>query len=155
MEVTVRRGGDRRYWSEVRRDDGVVLVLPGQDRKWRIPHDLAHLVTERELRLAHGLFGSIAAGAVFEGMRVVSGRPRHDARARSQQLLKTNARALTVAEVLAGVIHEAAEYERHNRLQSTAEEAWGVLNEERLPYGCALLPEFRSSFGLVEVKKRL
>lgn len=72
--------------------DGVVVWLPSYSRKWRVPHDVAHAVTERELGLAQGVFGSIASVAVFDNMQVVSGRPRHDARAVSARILRSNAR---------------------------------------------------------------
>ena len=68
--------------------------MPSYSRKYRVPHDLAHLVTERELLLATGVFGSLAAGAMFSNARVVSGRPRHDAAARSKRILAANRRGL-------------------------------------------------------------
>lgn len=61
VQVVFERDVRRRYWSHVHRDDGVVLLLPGYDRKWRVPHDLAHLTTERALGLTDGVFGSLAA----------------------------------------------------------------------------------------------
>jgi hypothetical protein len=92
------------------RRDGVVVELPGYDRKYRVPHDLAHLVTERELGLADGVFGSIASGGMFSNMRVVAGKPRHDAAARSKRLLDANKRSLGMAEVLAGALHDDVEH---------------------------------------------
>lgn len=124
----------RGYRSEIHRDDGAVLCLPGYDRKWRIPHDLAHLVAERELGLDDGVFGSIAAGAVFENMTVLSGRQRHDARERSRRVLRANERATATAEVLAGVVHHAAESGGVESVGPEAREAWGVLSAEPFPY---------------------
>ena len=95
--------------ATIHRRDGVVVALHGYDKKFRIPHDLAHAVAERELGLADGVFGSIAGGAVFKGMTVVSGKPRHDAAVRSKRLLDANSKALTRAEVMAGVVHDAVE----------------------------------------------
>lgn len=126
--------GESQAW--VHRPDGVVVWLPSYSRKWRVPHDLAHAVTERELGLARGVFGSIAAGAVFENMRVVSGRPRHDARVVSARVLRANGRALTTAEVLAGVLHQAVEHRRPVP-QSAAREAWGVVNQDPFPWTVA------------------
>jgi hypothetical protein len=91
------------------RRDGVVVELPGYDRKYRVPHDLAHLVTERELGLTDGVFGSIASGGMFGNRRVVGGKPRHDAGDRSKRLLDANKRGLTMAEVLAGAAHDDVE----------------------------------------------
>jgi hypothetical protein len=92
------------------RRDGVVVELPGYDRKFRVPHDLAHLVTERELGLADGVFGSIAGGGMFSNMRVVGGKPRHDAASRSKRLLDANKQGLGMAEVLAGAVHDDVEH---------------------------------------------
>lgn len=112
MHVVFHRLEGHRYCSHVHRDDGVVVRVPGWDRKWRIPHDLAHLVTERELGLTDGIYGSIGSGAMFTGMEVVAGRQRHDARAVSERVLRANGEsgALGLAEILGGSIHHAAEY---------------------------------------------
>lgn len=134
MRVVFERDETRRYWSQVHRDDGVVLLLPGYDRKWRVPHDLAHFATERELGLTGGVFGSIAAGAVFANMTVLSGRPRHDAKRRSARVFRENGRAIGTAEVLAGAVHEAVERQVLRGLTARAREAWGVLHEEPFPY---------------------
>lgn len=72
-------------------------------------------------------------------MKVVSGRVRHDAKRRSQQVLRTNGPGLAVAEVLAGVVHDAVERRDRRRLLAAAREAWGVLREEPFPYGAAEL----------------
>ncbi|GII34816.1 hypothetical protein [Planotetraspora mira] len=100
--VFMRAEGDRCRIA-VHRRDGVTLEMRSYDRKFRVPHDLAHAVTERELKLDAGVFGCTAAGAVFSSMRVLSGSPRHDAAARSARIIKANARSITVAEVLSGV----------------------------------------------------
>ncbi len=59
--------------ARIRRQDGVVLILPSYSRKFRVPHDLAHAAAERELGLGGGVFGCIAAGAVFDNMRIADG----------------------------------------------------------------------------------
>jgi hypothetical protein len=82
--------------ARIHRHDGVVLLLPSYSRKWRVPHDLAHAAAERELGLGGGEFGCIAAGAVFDNMRVAEGKPRHDAKARSTRILKAAARSIDV-----------------------------------------------------------
>lgn len=64
-----------------------MVELPSYSRTHRVPHDLAHAVAEREFGRADGVFGSIAAGAVFDNMRVIAGRPRHDAAARGRRVL--------------------------------------------------------------------
>jgi hypothetical protein len=111
MLVVFTRAAGGSTLVTLHRRDGVVVELPGYDRKYRVPHDLAHLVTERELELADGVFGSVAGGGMFSNMRVVSGKPRHDAGARSKRLLDANKRGLSMAEVLAGAMHDAAEHD--------------------------------------------
>ena len=121
--------------ATIHRADGVVVELPSYSRKHRIPHDLAHAVAERELGLAGGVFGSIAAGALFENMRVISGRTRHDAAARSRRILAANRRTLTLAEVMAGALHHLVEHpDGRTGAVSTLERAWGSVNENPFPY---------------------
>jgi hypothetical protein len=117
------------------REDGVTVRLPGYDRTFRVPHDLAHFVAEREFGLSHGVFGCIAAGAMFKNMTVARGKARYDAQARSRAVLRANAAELNLAECLSGVVHDAVEHEldllsAHRRLR----ESWGVLRTGRCPY---------------------
>lgn len=123
----------------VHRRDGVVLEMRSYSRRHRVPHDLAHAVAERELRLAAGVFGCVAAGAVFSSMRVLDGSPRHDAAERSRRIIKANARAITLAEVLSGVLHDAVEEGRTAPLFTRAREAWGIVEEKPFPYTEATL----------------
>jgi len=123
------------YVVLILREDGSTVRLPGYDRTFRVPHDLAHFVAEREFRLSHGVFGCIAAGAMFKNMSVAGGRARYDAGSRSRAVLRANAAELNLAECLSGVVHDAVEHEldlpvAHRRLR----ESWGVLRTERCPY---------------------
>src|SRR2546421_12098896 len=97
------------YVVLVRREDGLTVQLPGYDRRMVVPHHLAHFVTEHEFRLTHGVFGCIAAGAMFSNMSLVAGRPRYDAQVRSRAVLRVHAAELGLAECLSGDVHEAAE----------------------------------------------
>jgi hypothetical protein len=112
--------------ATLHRADGVVLQLPGYDRKYRVPHDLAHFATERTFEMSDGVFGSIAAGAVFSNMRLLSGRPRHDAAARSKRVLDANRQSLSLAEVLAGMVHHAVETGIPEQAPVLARKAWGA-----------------------------
>jgi hypothetical protein len=85
MLVTIARADRGSTVATIQRRDGVVVELPGYDRKFRVPHDLAHAVTERGLGLSRGVFGSIAGGGMVGNMRVLTGRPRHDAAERSRR----------------------------------------------------------------------
>jgi hypothetical protein len=61
MRVTFPRLPDHeRAWALVERDDGVVYRLYGGTAG--PPHDIMHLVVERELRIKDGIWAGIAAG---------------------------------------------------------------------------------------------
>ncbi|MGH3122593.1 MAG: hypothetical protein ACRDPF_30165 [Streptosporangiaceae bacterium] len=52
-----------RAWALVERDDGVVYRFYGGGTAGpRLPHDIMHLVVERELRISDGIWAGIAAG---------------------------------------------------------------------------------------------
>lgn len=89
----------------IERSDGLTLRMRSYDRKHSVPHDLAHFVAERAFVLPQGVWGSIAAGALFRSMEVVSGRCRHDSRARSAAIIAENACHIGLAEIVAGVVH--------------------------------------------------
>jgi hypothetical protein len=120
--------------ATLHRDDGLVLQLPGYDRKYRVPHDLAHFATERAFEMTGGVFGSVAAGAVFPNMRVLSGRPRHDAAARSKRVLDANKHSLSLAELLAGMIHHAVETGIPEQAPLLTRKAWGALEPGEMPW---------------------
>ena len=102
MEFAKRPGGGS--VATITRPDGVRLRLTSYDRKYVVPHDLAHFATEQQLRMADGLWGSIAAGAVFDSVEVLSGTR---AGVRSDAVRQRNAAGLALAEVLVGVVHGA------------------------------------------------
>jgi hypothetical protein len=136
MEVVfTKTTPDGAYFATFTRADKVTCHLLGYDRKWSVPHDLAHLIAERAFGLRHGFWGSAAAGGRFKSMTVISGRQRHDAAARSAALLKANASELTLAECVAAVVHHAVEdplpqREAYSRLIRD----WGTLRLGECPY---------------------
>lgn len=132
MHVTIARTGRGSTVATIHRRDGVVLELPGYDRKFRVPHDLAHAVTERELGLSRGVFGSIASGGMFDNMRVLTGHPRHDAAARSRRLLTANKRELGMAELMAGAVHHAVEGSGDPIAE--ARRSWAILTPDPFPW---------------------
>jgi hypothetical protein len=115
MRVTFPRLPDyQRAYSLVERDDGVVYRLDGGIAGPRLPHDIMHLVVERELRIRDGIWAGIAAGVVFRSMTYVSGRRPPHATERSRQLLSNfhgrgnfRYRGLR-AELLAGLVSSTA-----------------------------------------------
>jgi hypothetical protein len=134
MLVTFVRSQTGSTLATIRRRDGVVVELPGFDKKHRVPHDLAHLATERHLGLSGGVFGSIAGGGMFSNMRVVDGRPRHDAAVRSRRVLAANKRELGLAEVMAGAVHDAVEHGRAQEAPVEARRIWASLGTGPFPW---------------------
>jgi hypothetical protein len=109
MRVTFPRLPDhQRAWALVERDDGVVYRLYGGTAGPRLPHDIMHLVVERELRIRDGIWAGIAAGVVFDSMRHVGGRRPPHAAERSKQLLRDFREQGLRAELLAGLVSSAA-----------------------------------------------
>ena len=136
MNVRFHRGEGGQYSVHIHRPDGVVVSLPGANGRWPVPHDLAHVATERALGIAGGVFGSAAAGAMFEDMAVVSGRLRHDPKRRSQEVLRANtkARMITVAETMTSLVHGAVQRGRTGELLKKARAMWGTVREDSFPF---------------------
>jgi hypothetical protein len=155
MLITFLRLPGRSTIATFRRRDGVVLELGGYDRKFRVPHDLAHAVTERELGMDRGVFGSIAGGAVFDSMRVIDGKQRHDAADRSRRILAANKTTLGIAEVLSGVVHDAVEINDPGSVSDRCRSGWGTFSTEPFPWAedelaaaCATLAELTAEMGI-------
>jgi hypothetical protein len=98
-----------RYETVITRDDGVSFHIKGVAHGFAIPHDLAHFLVEKALRLHQGFWGSIADGAVFPSMSHAAGRRKPKATERSNTVLKAHARALTEAEVLVRIFNDTIE----------------------------------------------
>jgi hypothetical protein len=133
MRIVFSRDGRGGIVSRVYRRDGVVVELPSYSITHRVPHDLAHAVAERAFGLAGGVYGSLASGAVFSDVRVVGGKPRHDAAARSARLLRANSRDITVAEVVAGALHDAVERGATRAPMAKLRHDWGIVREDPFP----------------------
>ncbi len=110
------------------------------DRKHSVPHDLAHFVAERAFVLPQGVWGSIAAGAVFRSMEVVSGRSRHDSRARSAAVIAENACHIGLAEIVAGVVHRGLDLTRAGA-ELELRCGWGAVREGPCPLPMPVLHE--------------
>jgi hypothetical protein len=129
MKITFTRRGERTYTTTVLRDDGVLLEVPSYDRTHLLPHDLAHYVVERELGLQQGFWGCVAAGALFPGMKVISGRQPPHAAARSQSVIREAGQRGTEAEVLVGALLSIM----HGGLEDNWPAARAVLDREWRP----------------------
>ena len=136
MRVQFHRGSPpEEYVVLVGREDGRTVRLPGYDGRRPVPHHLAHFVAEHQFHLTHGVFGCIAAGALFSNMSVVDARPRYDAQVRSSAVLRANAAELGLAETLSGVVHEAAEQDTDlTRSYRQLRDAWGAMRADACPY---------------------
>jgi hypothetical protein len=118
MRVTFPRLRDHeRAYALVERDDGAVYRLYGGPAGPRLPHDIMHLVVERELRIGDGIWGGIAAGIIFDTMQHVSGRRPPHARERSAELLASFGQRGLRAEVLANLVECVAGLEHPSDTQ--------------------------------------
>lgn len=110
MRITFRRfPGHTAAYSVIERDDGVVYRMreftsPGS----RLPHDLRHLIVERELAIADGLWGAIAAGTVYTSMDHVQGRRPPHAAERSAGLKRVQRQPVMLAGLLADLVEAVA-----------------------------------------------
>lgn len=110
MRVTFPRLADhQKGYSVIERDDGVVFRMDGAAMGPRLPHDLRHLIVERELRVSDGLFGAIAAGTVYLSMHHLRGRQSPRAAERSARLKQARRDRVTGAEMLASLVEAIAD----------------------------------------------
>lgn len=110
MRITFRRFPDHSSaYSVIERDDRVVYRMREFTRAGtELPHDLRHFVVERELGIADGIWGGIAAGMVYTSMEHVAGRrPPHSAQ-RSSELVRERRQRLMRAELLANLVEAIA-----------------------------------------------
>jgi hypothetical protein len=110
MRITFRRFPDHgRAYSVIERDDGVVYQMKEFTRTGtELPHDLRHFVVERELGIADGIWGGIAAGMVYASMDHVRGRRRPHSADRSEELKRAQRQRLMRAELFANLVEAIA-----------------------------------------------
>jgi hypothetical protein len=109
MRVTFPRLADHQQaYAVVERDDGVIYRLYGGTAGPALPHDLRHLVVERELKVTDGIWGGIAAGTVYTSMRLVRGRRPPHAAERSVDLKRAYRDRVLRAELLANLVETVA-----------------------------------------------
>jgi len=109
MRVTFPRQADhQRGYAVVERDDGVVYLLDGFICGPELPHDIRHLIAERELRVSDGIWGSIAAGTVYTSMHHLRGRRPPHSEDRSDQLKRAQRNRIMRAELLANLVEAVA-----------------------------------------------
>jgi hypothetical protein len=110
MRVTFPRLADhQRGYAVVERDDGVVYRMDGFTTMGSdLPHDVRHLIVERELHVTDGIFGAIAAGTVWTSMHHLRGRRPPHAADRSEQLKRAQRSRVMRAELLANLVEAVA-----------------------------------------------
>ena len=109
MRVTFPRLADyQRAYAVVERDDGVVYRLDSGVAGPKLPHDVRHLIVERELRISDGIWGTIAAGTVYRSMQHLRGRQRPRTAERSARLKKAQRTKIMRAEFLANLVEAVA-----------------------------------------------
>jgi hypothetical protein len=109
MKLTVTRLDQGRYETVITRDDGASYRLQGVAHTFAIPHDLAHFVVEKAMRLDQGFWANVADGAVFKTMSYLGGRRKPKAAERSESLLKNNGPQLNEAEALVRIFNDTIE----------------------------------------------
>ncbi|MDO8186952.1 hypothetical protein Q5424_07050 [Conexibacter sp. JD483] len=113
LEVAFEKAAaGRRYRSLLRRADGVEVAFEGGaynklGARGELPHDLAHLIVERELELTQGVWGVLAAGGLFRHATVVAGRQAPHAARRGRELVEAASDAIMQAELLTRVVCDA------------------------------------------------
>jgi hypothetical protein len=115
LPVGFQKGATRRYTSLFRRDDGVLVAFEGGSYTpiggsvGELPHDMAHLIVEREFCLRGGVWGTLAAGGLFKrATRIVEGRQLPHAARRGRELVVAAHDSIIQAEVTVRVVCEAS-----------------------------------------------
>jgi hypothetical protein len=110
MRITFRRFPDHSSaYSVIERGDGVVYRMAEFTRTGTgLPHDLRHFVVERELGIADGIWGGIAAGMVYTSMEHVQGRRPPHSEERSDELKRAHRQRIMRAELLANLVEAIA-----------------------------------------------
>lgn len=162
MEVVFERGRGRWYHSSLRRPDGVLIRFHGQTYNRvpaLLPHDIAHLVVEARVGLRFGVWGLLAAGALFSQTEVVDGRQRPHAARRGHEIIKQHRDELIEAEYIVHVVCRIAEAKAES---SRDLGAWFLgrwrppdLTPEVVQAACARLRELAAGWADVAVEETL
>jgi hypothetical protein len=92
----------------VERPDGVRYRVYNGTATSRLPHDLGHLVVERETGDHGGFWGAVAAGVVFGSMEHLDGRRPPHARERSEAAMRERADGLRRGELMVWLTERVA-----------------------------------------------
>ena len=97
-----------RTYSIVERADGVRYRVYDGTATSRLPHDLGHLIVERETGDHGGFWGAVAAGVVFSSMEHLDGRRPPHARERSEAAMRERSDGLRRAELMVWLTERVA-----------------------------------------------
>lgn len=93
VKIEFHKGEGRRYRALLHRPDGCDVAFDGGaynrvgGRAGELPHDIAHLIVEEELRLRSGVWGVLVAGGMFRHATVVAGRRAPNATRRGKEII--------------------------------------------------------------------
>ena len=102
MRITFTKIAPSKCGVVVERQDGRVIRFPTAGASREFPHDVLHYIVESELGVAYGIWGCVAAGGSFPGMRGLGGHRKPHARERSRAIWKIAGQHPTEFEELAG-----------------------------------------------------
>jgi hypothetical protein len=96
-----------------------------------LPHDVVHLTVEEHLGIADGIWGAIAAGAVYRSMEHLSGRRPPHAAERSDAIKREYGAKLRWAEFLGGFVEHVAHsgVDRPEAIARLPRQHFGTLGE--------------------------
>lgn len=105
-KIEFLKGDGRRYRALLHRPDGVDVAFDGGafnrigGAVGELPHDIAHLIVEDELRLRSGVWGVLVAGGMFRHATVVAGRRAPHATRHGREVIARAGDRLMQAEML-------------------------------------------------------
>lgn len=160
MQLTFTKISDKEYISQVLLPDGTQYEVKSYDKvKW-LPHDLGHCVIENDLKLKHGFWGCVEAGAIVPSMRLIAGKPKPKAMAHSEKVLREAGQRANEAEVWVGFFLYAAEEkldQSPNFFQSKLNNMWlsGKSERQTVPFAqarqlCQQLRELRIQWQILQ-----
>ncbi len=150
MKLRVSRTEDRRYTTTVVRADGLTVELGGQGFVHRLPRHLAHFAIEETLELRHGLWGSVAAGALPPGARIGEGQPPPGAIEKSAAIAESTAQLVGEARALVAAFDEIIE----QRLEGRWPQVDPSLQSLSMHRGSRLVPLTKTDVARVAVAWR-
>jgi hypothetical protein len=109
MQILVTRVDARRCQTRAIREDGVSVAIEGYASTRRLPHDLAHFAVEDALQSRHGFWGSVAAGAILQGMVLADPAAGGHLLEQSRTLARLSAAAIVESEALVAAFGDLIE----------------------------------------------